>query len=222
MVAAAPQLDVFESSAGDADAGEDRGGPEKLAGPLGFEAQFPVGELEIAPGVSTAWNALAPGLRHRVAALFDRSCAPAARSFEVEGRMPEDFARDLACGGCGFRAAFPTLTRRIVAIVGTPSHPLVRVVCQGKHLAPFFDLLAPTGRRVQFDVMHRLVVGGDHLIEDRVALDLRAIVLQLAGSPAPTLGPFYDESHDQRVRPLHLSRGHVTFLASDGPRFARS
>jgi hypothetical protein len=183
MVEAGQQLYALERSARHADACENRGGPDNLAEPLEFGEQFAAGELEVAPSVRAAWNALAPGVRHRVAALFARPLALAARAFEVEGCIPEDFARDLACGGCGFRVAFPMLARRVVAIVDTPSGTLVRVACRGEHVAPFFDLLSPTERRVQFDVTHRLVVRGESLVEDSLNLDLRALVLQLAGRP---------------------------------------
>jgi hypothetical protein len=197
MVVANPQLDTLESSARVARVYEAKGGP------LGLVPVRPaVDDLEIALGVNAAWNTLALSLRRRVATLFDRPCAVAVCSYEIEGPMPEDFARDLAWGGFRFRAAFPTLRRRVVAIVATPSHTFVRIACQGEHVAPFFDLLAPTKRSVQFDVTHRLVIAGDDRIEDRIALDLRAIVLQLAGSSArPStvhpIDPFDNESYDQ-------------------------
>lgn len=185
MVVAVPQLDVLKNSARDVDAREARVGPEPAR--LGLVPARPVlDDLEVAPGVDTAWRKLPLDLRYRVASLFDRSRAPAACTFEVVGPMPEDFAHDIAGGGCGFRTAFPALRRRIAAIVLKPSHTFVRVACQGQHDAPFFDLLAPTKRVVEFDVVHRLVIGPDDVIVDHIVLDLRAIVVQLARScPRP-------------------------------------
>jgi hypothetical protein len=142
-------------------------------------------DLEVAPRVSAQWRALDSGVREQVAALFDRSCAVVGRAFAVRGRVPELFARDLACGGGGFRAAFPFLVRRVVRIAASPDSVSVRVVCRGQHVGTFFELLTPTRRWVRFHVDHRLAVIGDHVVEHCVALDLRALVVQLANSGAP-------------------------------------
>jgi SnoaL-like polyketide cyclase len=184
MLVAIPQFGTVENSSGRADAWEVSGGSNGVTARDGrAPARHTASDLKVAPGVNLAWDALALGLRHRVAALFDRPCALATRSFEVEGAMPEAFARDLAHGGCGFRAAFSAFTRRIEGIVDTTSHTSVRVVCQGKHVGAFFGLLSATGRQVEFEVVHRLVVAGNEVLEDRIALNLRTILLQLAGSP---------------------------------------
>jgi hypothetical protein len=139
-------------------------------------------DLEVAMDLDGAWSELPVSARQRVAALFDPSRTSAAASFKVVGCMPESFARDVARGGAGFRAAFPTLTRRIVGVIGGSPETSVRVECRGEHLGHFFDVLAPTKRAVQFDVTHRLVVGPNDRIEDHITLDLRTIVLQLARS----------------------------------------
>ena len=154
---------------------------DEVPGPVECAARrASVTDLEIAPEVGASWRGLASGVRQRVAALFDLPCAIAARSFDIEGRLPESFACDLACGGCGFRAAFPTLARRVVEIAVSRTRISVRVACRGEHVGPFFHLLIPTRRPVQFDVHHRLVVGSDNVVKDCVTLDLRSLILQLA------------------------------------------
>jgi predicted ester cyclase len=69
-----------------------------------------------------------------------------------------------------------------VKIAASPDRISVRVVCWGEHVGPFFDLLTPTRRRVRFHVDHRLAVIGDHVVDDCIALDLRALLVQLANS----------------------------------------
>ena len=168
MGVAMPQLEVFDAST--------RAAGEIVAG------RASVAELEVAPTVSAKWGALDSRVRQRVAALFDRSCVVAGQGFAVRGKVPEMFARDLACGGGGFRAAFPLLVRRVVKIAAWPDRISVRVVCGGEHVGPFFELMTPTRRWVRFHVDHRLAVIGDHVVEDCIAVDLRALVVQLANS----------------------------------------
>jgi hypothetical protein len=156
-------------------------------------AQPGVGELEVATGLDAAWTALALGVRHSVGALFARAEPLPVQTFEIEGCLPDCFARDLARGGAGLRAAFPALRRRVIAIDTTPSQVLARVACRGRHLAPFFDLLAPTQRYVRFDVMHHVVLADNHHARDRVTLDLRAILVQLARPQPHALDSCQDE-----------------------------
>ena len=144
-----------------------------------------VADLEVAPRIRAEWGALDSRARLRVAALFDPSCAAAGRAFVVGGDLPELFARDLARGGGGFRVAFPRLVRRVVNIAAAPDRISVRVVCRGEHAGPFFELLTPTRRWVRFDVDHRLVVVGHQVVEDCIALNVRALVVQLANSGLP-------------------------------------
>lgn len=151
-----------------------------------------VADLEVAPRVSAEWRALDSAIRQRVAALFGPSPGVAGRPFAVRGTVPETFARDLGRGGGGFRAAFPWLVRRVVKIAASPDRICVRVVCRGEHVGQFFELLTPTGRWVRFHVDHHFAVVGEHVVDDCIAMNLRALVVQLASpndvlsAPGPT------------------------------------
>jgi predicted ester cyclase len=103
--------------------------------------------------------------------------------------VPETFARDLARGGGGFRAAFPQLVRRVVKIAASPGRICVRVVCLGEHVGPFFELLTPTGRWVGFHVDHHFAVVAEHVVDDCIAMNLRALVVQLANAVTSAPGP---------------------------------
>jgi hypothetical protein len=100
---------------------------------------------------------------------------------------PAPFAADLACGGGARRAAFPDLVRRVVSIERTGDRRVaIRVACTGTHAGAFFGFVKPTHRAVRFDEVHDVRVDGGRIIEDRLELDLRAIVRQISrGGSAP-------------------------------------
>ncbi|MGE0548141.1 MAG: ester cyclase [Kofleriaceae bacterium] len=100
----------------------------------------------------------------------------------VSRETPSTFADDLAVGAPQLHAAFPDLVRRVTAIDDSGKRVTVRLSCQGTHDGAFFGFMMPTGRAVRFEEVHHIVVECDQLIEDRLELDLRTIIRQLAAS----------------------------------------
>ena len=144
----------------------------------------PVATLDLAidAQIAARWCALDDAMRARVAAFLAYADCDMS-SVLVDGTLPQDFARDLRVGGRTLREAFPGLVRR-VTYVGRQGHQIrVRVACAGEHRAPFFRLFSATGRRVAFDVVHRLVVRDGNVVEHHVTLDVRALIVQLATAP---------------------------------------
>jgi hypothetical protein len=144
------------------------------------------GELMIDDeAVAARWRPLGEALRARVSAFLDVARWPGA-PYDVRAAapIPEDFARDLATGGATLRSAFPGLVRRVHAVHHAGDAITVHVRCVGEQRGAFFRILSPTARRVTFDVVHVVDVRGERVAEHRVALDLRAIVLQLASVSA--------------------------------------
>lgn len=144
----------------------------------------PVPTLEIPPALAPRWAALAPSVRRYLAAyLAPAACLTADCPDRVElvapPPVPPTFVDDLSRGGPLLRAALPDLVRTLTRIDG-PAPLSIEILCEGTHDAPFFGFLLPTRRRVRFHEVHQLVLG-DHLLEDRVSIDVRAIVRQLAG-----------------------------------------
>jgi len=116
-------------------------------------------------------------------AAFLAATAAEMSGVKITGRLPADFARDLVGGGKGFRAAFPALVRRVTGVARRGEQIRIRVTCEGEHAAPFFRLFSATGRRVAFDVVHRLFVRDGMVSAHYVTLDVRAVILQLASAP---------------------------------------
>ncbi len=137
----------------------------------------------IEPGLP-AWSALDEALRSRIEAFLTPAAgAFGSARFSPEGTLPFDFTRDLSTGGQALRAAFPALERRVVEVTHDDEGIAVRVRCEGDHEGPFFRIFSPTGRRVSFDVAHHLVVRDGVVVEHRVAIDVRALVVLIAFSP---------------------------------------
>jgi hypothetical protein len=108
---------------------------------------------------------------------------------------PAPFAADLAAGGLALRAAFPDLVRQVVSIERTSERGFaIRIACAGTHDGPFFGFVRPTHRRVRFEELHHVRIDGGRIVEDRLELDLRAIVRQISrdgsarGGAAPRRG----------------------------------
>jgi hypothetical protein len=125
------------------------------------------------------WQGLDHRLRARVAAVLSTSREPGLVSI-VDGKLPDAFAHDLATGGHLFRAAFPELTRVVASIASCPDSIDVVVACEGRQTGPFYGLIAPTLRQVQFEVAHRFALEGHETwLEHRIQIDIRRIVAQL-------------------------------------------
>ncbi len=133
-----------------------------------------------------SWRSLDESARTQLRAFLAPSGAAtlmACRApYRAENRLPDRFATDIVTGGPGIRAAFPALTRTVERITASNDVVTVRVACEALHSGPFFDLLRATGKRVRFSEIHELVPQGGALLEDRVTLDLRTILRQLAVS----------------------------------------
>jgi hypothetical protein len=145
-------------------------------------------DIEVPRELRAQWRSLEATVRECVAALLNGSTSSGASAFIVAVPLPEGFARALACGGRGFRAAFSALTRHVVEIGGPDELISIRVACEGDQDRPFFHLVSPTRRHVQFEVVHRLTIERGRVLEDRIALDVRTIVLQLAAPRRPVPG----------------------------------
>ena len=102
---------------------------------------------------------------------------------------PAPFAADLAGGGLALRVAFPDLVRTVIAIERAGERAFtIRIACAGTHDGAFFDVVKPTHRRVRFEELHHVRVEGDRIVEDRLELDLRAIVRQLSRAGSAPAG----------------------------------
>jgi predicted ester cyclase len=81
--------------------------------------------------------------------------------------------------------AFPVLELSVTLI-----HRLeVHIECDGAHDGPFFDFMLATGRHVRFAERHMLQISGDRVVVDKVTIDLRAIIRQLAHGPRHVMIP---------------------------------
>jgi predicted ester cyclase len=143
----------------------------------------PTPTFVVPPALAGSWRRLAEPVRAHVGSyLGDR---PVADGVVVAPReAPATFAEDLARGAPTLHAAFPDLVRRVTSIDDEGRHVTIRVACEGTHDGAFFGFMMPTGRAVRFEEIHHLRVERDALIEDRLEIDLRAIIRQL-GSAAP-------------------------------------
>ena len=133
--------------------------------------------LEVPASLSDRWVALAREARERVEAFLTR----AVRVVIAAEDLPPAFVRDLERGGLGLREAFPDLARRVTAIEAR-ERIVVRVACDGNQRGAFYGVLSATGRRVQFDERHELIVRAGDVAAHRIAIDLRAIVRQMRGA----------------------------------------
>jgi predicted ester cyclase len=138
----------------------------------------PIPSFQVPPALAGPWRQLAASVRCHVGAfLGDR---PVAEGVVVAPReAPASFADDLVRGAPTLHAAFPDLTRRVVAIDVDGRRVTIRVACEGTHDGAFFGFMMPTGRAVRFEAVHHLRVERDELIEDQLEIDLRAIIRQL-------------------------------------------
>jgi hypothetical protein len=136
--------------------------------------------LEVPSSLAQGWTRIGVAARSHVTAYL-AGAAIAGGVVVATGDVPPTFAADLAVGAPQLRAAFPGLRRRVVALEARGGRAIVRVACYGLHGGAFFGFMAPTGRPVAFDEEHALVLDGDHVAVDHLALDLRAIIRQMAG-----------------------------------------
>lgn len=86
------------------------------------------------------------------------------------------------------RRAVPTAIARLRSITGDGMRS---IACAGTHDGLFFDFMLATGRHVFFEEVHILRVRGGRVVEDHVAIDMRAIIRKLAMEPLSrcTVGP---------------------------------
>lgn len=162
--------------------------------------------LEVDSAVAAAWRQLAAAVRGHVAGfLADAPDAPvvpvapvapvvppappAPRAKILAPRdAPAAFAADLERGGPALRAAFPALRRRVAAIALHADRVVITIACEATHDGTFFGFMRPTRRAVQFTETHAMRVDGDRVVDDALAIDLRAIIRQLA-TPAERAPP---------------------------------
>ena len=140
--------------------------------------------LSVPPRLIAQWRSLDVVVQHHLRTFFGVFARDAGEGVCVthDGAfVPGDFAADLARGGPGFRAAFPRLVRRLASIQSLASTIIVGVDCEGTQDGTFFGLLVPKGRTVRFEEVHMLAIGSRGAVEDRLSLDVRAIVSQLGG-----------------------------------------
>ncbi|AKU97881.1 hypothetical protein AKJ09_04545 [Labilithrix luteola] len=148
------------------------------------------------------WQGLDHRLRARVSAVLSASLLPGLASI-VEGKLPDAFARDLATGGCLFRSAFPELTRVVASITSHHDSIDVVVACAGRQTGPFYGLIAPTLRHVEFELSHRFTVEVDRgWREHRIHIDVRRIVTQLAADGRCREQPSPTQVRTARANPL--------------------
>lgn len=125
------------------------------------------------------WRGLDDRLRARVAAILSARVHPGLVSI-VDDKLPDAFAHDLATGGHLFRSAFPELTREVASVTSCPDSVDVVVACEGRQTGPFYGLIAPTLRHVQFELAHRFALDVDQgWLAHRIRIDIRRIVAQL-------------------------------------------
>jgi predicted ester cyclase len=77
-------------------------------------------------------------------------------------------------------AAFPRLRRRVVDVV-IGDRFAVHLECEGLHEGCWHGLVEPTGRRVDFDERHELLVSDGRIRSDRMMLNHARILTQLCG-----------------------------------------
>jgi predicted ester cyclase len=143
-------------------------------------------EIEFEPH-PTSGRTLEETARARVAAFL--STEPAPFRYDVHGALPAAFMHDLSRGGPLFRAAFPELERRIADLRWSDAALTLCVHCDGEQRAPFYGVLAATGRRVRFDVVHRVELGRGRAIRHLVTLDVHDVLRQLARRAARKVQP---------------------------------
>jgi len=145
------------------------------------DAEVAHDELAISASAMPRWNRLAEEERASVGAFLDGEiAADGAYLVTASARLPREFVADLSAGGPLLRAAFPDLARKVSRVETVGEETVVRVRCLGDHRGPFYRLLSATGKEAGFDVVHRFVHHAEGRCEDRVAVDVRAIVTQLA------------------------------------------
>lgn len=124
------------------------------------------------------WRELDQPSRDHVDTFLSVEPAPSV-NVVVATALPSTFADDLAVGGPQLRAAFPHLQRTLAGITRKGTRITVRIACEGDHAEPFFGILAATRRHVQFVEEHRMELRDGRLCEDRIVIDLAAIIRQL-------------------------------------------
>lgn len=153
--------------------------PTPLAIVVPLFAVAPAPALDIAPRLTTAWSGLPAAARDHLAGFLADPAVARADVIAPPG-APASFAEDLARGGPALRAAFPALARHVAAIARAGDRVSIRIDHAGAHTGAFYDLVLPTGRAVTFPVVHDLRLDGDRVVDDRLTIDLGAIVRQLA------------------------------------------
>jgi len=161
--------------------------PVRLPRPAGYGT---VQRLEVKSCQRRAWELLDDVIHSQISEfLADERSAQSKTEKSVPygatGSLPERFMTDIRSGGAGLRRAFPGLVRTVNRVSRTMRGVAVEIVCRGEHTGPFYDLVCPTGRDVCFSEFHDLLLPRGVLVEDRVAVDVRSVLRQLAGLPPP-------------------------------------
>jgi predicted ester cyclase len=154
-------------------------------GPAAYDTQ---GNLEVKSCQRRAWELLDDVIRSQVSEFFTderrarKSSTDKCVPYRATGSLPERFVTDIRSGGAGLRCAFPGLVRTVERVSRTVRGVVVDIFCTGRHTGAFYDLLCPTGRDVCFSERHELFLHDGVLVEDVVAIDVRSVLRQLAGS----------------------------------------
>jgi predicted ester cyclase len=162
--------------------------PVPLPRPAGYDT---VQRLEVRSCQRRAWELLDDVIRSQISEFLasegsvQKSRTAKCVPYRATGSLPERFMTDIRSGGAGLRCAFPGLVRTVERVSRTMRGVAVEIVCKGEHTGPFYDLVCPTGRDVCFSEFHDLLLARGVLVEDRVAVDVRSVLRQLAGLPSP-------------------------------------
>ena len=141
--------------------------------------------VAVFPDISTSAHAYRP--RRSVEALTPHAMCP-ARS-------------DVAKVATRLKAAFPQLTRRVVAVaMGGPI--VVSLECTGRHEGMWGDIIYPTSRLATFEEQHDIVAIDGAIVSDSIMLDLPGIVSQLCGNR--------DVDPDETTRMASACRENIT------------
>lgn len=127
------------------------------------------------------WRMLDPSVRAYLDAFLtlDATAGTTVRITDVP--VPPTFQHDLQGGAPRLRAAFPDLSRELLAI--EPRDRLVvRIACRGVQAGSFFGFMLATGRAAHFEERHALTVRDGRIVEDLVSIDVGGIIRQLASA----------------------------------------
>lgn len=166
------------------DPGRDRPQLRLVAPQLGSVRE----ELELSESLRGRWNELPPAARSVVQGMpfrredDNRDAASSVTVIVDDPRLPRELANDILRGAPRLHAAFPGLVRRLAAIEGGREIS-IDVICEGRHAAPLYGILAPTQRIARFRERYAFALAGARLTELRISIDVRSIVSQLCARP---------------------------------------